>query len=114
MLEGRDRGGGHRTVQGKVSEHDPEDADMWEKEISRIRADGAFVFSDSSLLEGGNVRGGVFVMNKDKQAREFIYGVRTVATVWDGEIAGIAEELASILGYRNCIVFAARTEPCEL
>ena len=64
MLECRDRGGGHQTVQGKASENDPEDPDMWEKDISRIRAEGAFVFSNSSLLEGGNVGGGAFIMNK--------------------------------------------------
>ena len=51
----------------------------WEREISRAGKGGTYIFSDVSLLEGGNVRGGV----------------------WDGEIAGMAGGLASISRRRH-------------
>lgn len=52
----------------------------------------SFVFSDGGLLEGDNVGGGAFVVNGPEQ--EVVYGVGTVATVGDGEVAGIARGLA--------------------
>lgn len=81
-----------RPTGGKWSENDPEDSDTWEKEICRAGAGGAFVFSDGSLLEGGNIGEGASTTNTDKQEQEVIYGVGTLATVWDGEIAGMAED----------------------
>ena len=39
--------------------NDPEDPDAWEAEI-KAGIGGAFVFSDGSLLENGNVGGGAF------------------------------------------------------
>ena len=64
---------------------------MWEAEISRAGAGGAFVYSDGCLLEGGNVEGGAFVVGTDVQEREVECGVGTGATVLDGEVAGMAE-----------------------
>ena len=40
---------------------DPKDPDEWEAELSRAGVGGAFVYSDGSLLEGGNVGGGAFI-----------------------------------------------------
>ena len=52
------------------------------------------MFSDGSLLEGGNVGGGAFVVGMDGREQEVECGVRDVATVWDGEIAGMARGLS--------------------
>ena len=38
--------------------NDPEDLDAWEAKISRAERGGAFVFSDGSFLDSGNVVGG--------------------------------------------------------
>ena len=47
-----------RPTGGKGSDNDPEDPDAWEKEIGKTGIGGAYVFSDGSLLENGNVGGG--------------------------------------------------------
>ena len=55
-----------RPIGTKGSEkNDPEDPDAWEAEISKAGIDGAFVFSDGSLLESGNVGGEAFVIDTD-------------------------------------------------
>ena len=74
--------------------NDPEDPDAWEAEIGKAGFGGAFVFSDGSLLESGNVRGGAFVVGMDGREQEVECGVGDVATVWDGEIAGMAGGLS--------------------
>ena len=47
-----------RPLGGKGSEQDPEKPDAWEMEIGKAGKRGAYVFSDGSLLESGNVNGG--------------------------------------------------------
>ena len=86
---------------GKGSKEDPEDPEAWGKSISTTGAGGAFVYSDGSLLEGDNVGGGAFAAELDRREQEVICGVGTLATVWDGEVAGMAEGLASIPKNRN-------------
>ena len=54
-----------RPTGGKGSENGPGDLDAWEVEISKAGAGGAFVYSDDSLMEGGNVGGGAFVVEAD-------------------------------------------------
>ena len=49
---------------------DPENPDAWEAEISRAGIGGAFVFSDGSLMESGNVGGGAFVVDSDGREKE--------------------------------------------
>ena len=46
---------------GKGSEQDPEDPEAWEKEIGKAGIGVAYIFSDGSLLESGNVRGEAFI-----------------------------------------------------
>ena len=66
-----------RACGAKGSENnDPEDPDAWEAEISMTGKEGVYVFPDGSLLAGGNV------------------GIWGVATVWDGEVAGMVGGLA--------------------
>ena len=48
-----------RLTGGKESEKDPEE---WEKEIRKVGIGGAYIFSDGSLLESGNVGGGAFIV----------------------------------------------------
>ena len=52
------------------------------------------VYSDGSLIAGGNVGGGAFVVETDGAEREVECRLGTMVTVWDGEIAGMAEGLA--------------------
>ena len=63
-----------QSASGKDSLDDPKNPDAWEKEVSRVGKGGTYLYSDGSLLEGGNVGGG---------------GGR----VSDGEAAGMAEGL---------------------
>ena len=65
---------------------------------------GAFVFSDGSLLEGGNVGGGAFIV--DDGEKEVECGIGNVVTVWDGEFAGMAEGLASLLRGGRVLILA--------
>ena len=52
------------------------------------------LYSDGSLLEGGNVGGGTFVVQSGGNEEEVEAGVGDIATVWDGEIVGKAQGLA--------------------
>ena len=84
-----------RPIGVKGSEKDdPEDPDAWETEISKAGSGGGFVFSDGSLLENGNVGGGAFVVGRDGREQEVECGIGDVATVWDGEVAGMAGGLS--------------------
>ena len=78
---------------GKENEKDPEE---WEKEIRKAGIGGPYIFSDGSLLESGNVGGGGFVRGTDGREREVECGIGDVATVWDGEVAGMAGGLSRI------------------
>ena len=49
-----------RPIGGKESEEDPEE---WEKKIRKAGIGGAYIFSDGSLLESGNVGGGAFIVD---------------------------------------------------
>ena len=52
------------------------------------------MFSDGSLIEGGNVGGGVYIVGMDRQEQEVGIRIGDVATVWDGKIAGMAGGLS--------------------
>ena len=54
------------------------------------------MFSDGSVPESGNVGGGAFVVGTDKQEKEVKCGIGEVATVWHGEMAGMAEGRARL------------------
>ena len=54
-----------RPTGGKDSQDDPKNPDAWEKEISRIGKGCAYVYSDGSLLEGGKMGGGSFIVRND-------------------------------------------------
>ena len=58
--------------------------DAWEAEISKGGIDGAFVFSDGSLLESGDIGGGAFVVGTDGREQEVECRIGNVVTVWDG------------------------------
>ena len=62
--------------------------------ISKTGKEGDYEFSDGSLLEGGNVGGGAFVVKEGGAEEEVECGIGDVATVWDGEVASMAEGLA--------------------
>ena len=47
-----------------------------------------------SLLRGGNVGGGAVIV--DSGEREVECGVRTMATMWDGEVGGMTGGLAKV------------------
>ena len=81
---------------GEDSKDDPKNSDAWEKEIGKIGKGGAYVFADGSLLDGGNVGGGAFVVEKGDREMEVECGIGDVATVWDREVAGMAEGLARL------------------
>ena len=51
---------------------------------------GTFVFSDGSLLEGGNIGGEAFIVGSGGAESEVQCGIGNVAAVCDGEIAGMA------------------------
>ena len=78
---------GVRPSGGKESEQDP---DAWEQEIGKAGRGGVYLFSDGSLLETGNVRGGAFIVGPGGMEDEEKVGIGDIATVWDGEVAGIA------------------------
>ena len=93
MSENRYRGSGSSTHRKQGGTEDPE---AWEKEISKVGAGGDFIFLDGSLLEGGNVAGGAFIVAADGGENEVECGVGTMATVWDSEVAGMVEGLARL------------------
>ena len=95
-----------RPTGGKGSEQDAEDPEAWENEIGKAGIGGAYVYSDGSLLEsgnrdgidngeGGNVGGGAFVVGPEGGESEVACGIGNVATVWDGEVAGMADSQAA-------------------
>ena len=63
---------------------DPKDPDAWEKEISNTGIRGDYVLFDSSLLEGGNVGEGAYVVKYVGAEEEVECAIGDVATVWDG------------------------------
>ena len=96
-----------RSSGAKGSEQNPNDQDAWEREIRRAGVGGALVFSDGSLLEGGVVGGGAFVMRTGNQGiteKEVEYEIGDVATVWDGEVAGMAGGLAEVKAERKILI----------
>ena len=90
-----------RPAGGKESEKDLEE---WEKEIKKAVIGGAYIFSDGSLLESGNVGGGAFIVGSrgeeavgvgvDVREHEVECGIGDVAALWDGEVAGMAGGLS--------------------
>ena len=72
---------------GKGSENDPEKPDAWEKEIGKAGKGGTYIFSDGSL------RGRAFIVGSGGAESEVECGIGNVATVWDGEVAGMAGSL---------------------
>ena len=54
---------------------------MWEKEIDRFGKGGAYIYSDGSLLEGGNVGGGAFVVSNDGAEEETEYGIGDISII---------------------------------
>ena len=79
-----------RPAGGKDSQDDPTKPDAWEREISRFGKGGAYVYSDGSLLDRGNVGGGALVGKSDGAEEEVECGIGDIATVWDGGVAGMA------------------------
>ena len=80
-----------RPIGGKGSKQDPE--------IGKAGIGGVYVYSDGSLLgnennngsdNGGSVGGGAFVVGYGGEESEVKCGIGNVATVWDGEVAGMA------------------------
>ena len=80
--------------------------DVWEKKISRIGKGGAYVYSDGSLLDGGNVCGRAFVVEKDGKEMKVGCRVGDVATVWNGEVAGMVEGLARVCRGEQVLILA--------
>ena len=62
--------------------------------------------SDGSLLESGNVVGGAFVVDSDGREKEVECRIGDVATVWDGEVAGMAEGFARTQRERKVLILA--------
>ena len=60
---------------------DSKDLEAWEKEISKTGKGGDYVFSDGSLLEGGNVGRCAFVVKYGRAEKEVECGIGDVATV---------------------------------
>ena len=71
----------------------PKEPEAWEKEIGKKGAGGTYIFSDSSLLELGNVGRHALVVGTEGQEQEVECGIGEVAIVWDGEIVSMAEGL---------------------
>ena len=66
------------------------------------------LLSDGNLLEGGNVGGGAFIVGSGGAESEVECGIWNVATVWDGEVAGMAGSLirARQGGERKVLILA--------
>ena len=77
-----------------------------EKEIGKAGIAGDYVFSDGSLLEWGNGGGGVFVVKEGGAEEEVQCGIGNIATVWYGEVVGMAEVLARTQQGRNILILA--------
>ena len=81
-------------------------ASKWEKEIGKAGRGGAYIFSDGSLLESGNVGGGVFIVGSRGAEDEVERGIGNLATVWDGEVAGMAGGLARVRPEKKVLILA--------
>ena len=67
------------------------------RRLARQEKGGEYVFSDGSLLESRNMGGGgCILVGSDGREQEIECGIGDVATVWDGEVAGMAGGLAKI------------------
>ena len=62
----------------------------WEKSIDRIKEGNWFIYSNRSKNEEGRVRSGWILYGGKIQGKKYL---GKLATVWDGEIKVIAEEL---------------------
>ena len=82
------------TDVAKQAVNHPKDPEEWEKEIGKAGIGGAYIFSDGSLLETGCVAGAAFVVGPEGTDSEAGISIGDIATVWDGEVAGIAGGLA--------------------
>ena len=51
-----------RLCREKGSKQDPEDPEAWEREIEKAGLWKGYVFSDGTLVEGGKVGGGAFIL----------------------------------------------------
>ena len=58
-----------------------------------LRLGGTYIFSDGSVLEGGNVGGGAFIVGSRGAEVEVQSGIGNVATV---EVAGMAAGLTKV------------------
>ena len=85
---------------------DPKDPGAWEKEIGKEGVGGAYIFSDGSLLETGNVGGEAFVVGTDGVETEVKVEIGDVAMVWDGEVAGMAGGLAKMPPNNKVLILA--------
>ena len=85
--------------------NNPEDPEEWEKEIGK---GGAYIFSDGSLLENGNVGGGAFIVSSRGEVES---GIGNVATVWNSEIAGMAGGLARVRRERKSSYWQTQRQP---
>ena len=57
--------------------NDPKDPEEWKQEIRKTGIGGAYIFSDGSLLESGNVGGGAFVVGINGREQEVECGIGT-------------------------------------
>ena len=76
--------------------NDPNNPEEWQKEIGKAGIGGAYIFWDGSLLETGCVGGGAFVVGSEGEESESVISIGDIATVWEGEVAGMAGGLAKV------------------
>ena len=62
--------------------NDPKDPEESEKEIGKAGIGGAYIFSDGSFLESGNVGGGAFVVGTDGREQEVECGISVGLGTW--------------------------------
>ena len=86
--------------------NDLEDLGAWGDEIGKVGKGRAFVFSDGSPLESGNAGGGAFVVGSYGAKEEAECGIGGVATVWDGEAAGMARGLDRVRREKKVLILA--------
>ena len=90
MSKNRGRRGRRQAHRGqRQRENDPEDPDMKsgkQGSVERL----------CSPMVVAKVGGRAFVVDTDGREKEVECGIGEVATAWDGEVAGIAEGLASL------------------
>ena len=76
---------------------------MGEGDIGKAGIGGAYIFSGGNLLETGCVSGGAFIVGPEGTESEEEISIGDIATVWDGEVAGMAGGLARM---RQVIILA--------